>query len=209
MQHIVLLGDSIFDNGSYVDSNEDVTTHLRGIVRKDSKVTLCAGDGAVIDDIPNQLKSIPDDATTLVLSIGGNDVLQYKSVLTNNSLSAIDFLIYFSDILEEFRNRYKKVVTTIFKRRFRLIVCTIYNGNLEQEIMKPARVTLSLFNDIIYQIATEYKIDVIELRNICTDPADYANSIEPSGIGGKKIAKAIRNTVGRGEKRRFEPMHLV
>jgi hypothetical protein len=34
-------------------------------------------------------------------------------------------------------------------------------------------------------------IDLIELRLVCSSPADYANDIEPSTRGGERIAKAI------------------
>jgi hypothetical protein len=37
---------------------------------------------------------------------------------------------------------------------------------------------------------------VIDLRLVCTEPADYANEIEPSGPGGRKIAAAVARSVG-------------
>jgi hypothetical protein len=43
--------------------------------------------------------------------------------------------------------------------------------------------------------------DVIDLRLICVEPSDYANAIEPSGQGGRKIAQAIAKALGLlGEK---------
>jgi hypothetical protein len=36
---------------------------------------------------------------------------------------------------------------------------------------------------------------MIDLRFVCSSPADYANPIEPSSIGGAKIARAIVNLV--------------
>lgn len=42
MEHIVLLGDSIFDNKVYVDEAPDVVGHLRNILPRDWKATLCA-----------------------------------------------------------------------------------------------------------------------------------------------------------------------
>ncbi len=195
MGHIVLLGDSIFDNESYVNRDEDVTAHLRKIIQKDFKVTLCAVDGAMIDGISRQVERIPEDASDLFLSIGGNDVLQYKNILTNNTLTALEFLTNFADVLDKFKDRYKKMVTSLLKFDLPLRVCTIYNGNLEQDLVKPARVTVALFNDIIYQIAGEYNLPVIELRYICTESSDYANPIEPSSFGGRKIAQAINNIV--------------
>lgn len=37
--------------------------------------------------------------------------------------------------------------------------------------------------------------DVLELREIFVRPEDYANPIEPSHIGGEKLAKAIQKWV--------------
>jgi hypothetical protein len=37
---------------------------------------------------------------------------------------------------------------------------------------------------------------VIDLRLVCTEPADYANPIEPSSRGGEKIAQAIMRSLG-------------
>jgi hypothetical protein len=40
-------------------------------------------------------------------------------------------------------------------------------------------------------VAFEHALTVIDLRLVCTDPADYANPIEPASHGGAKIARAI------------------
>ena len=37
---------------------------------------------------------------------------------------------------------------------------------------------------------------IIDLRLVCDEPAEYANPIEPSSIGGAKIALAIAAGVG-------------
>jgi len=50
---------------------------------------------------------------------------------------------------------------------------------------------VSMLNDIIFSTAATYKVDVLELRNIFTKPEDYANPIEPSHKGGKKLATGI------------------
>ena len=59
-----------------------------------------------------------------------------------------------------------------------------------------ARTALMMFNDVILRSAFDYRASVIELRGICVDAADYANPIERSGVGGRKIARAIARTVG-------------
>jgi hypothetical protein len=57
-------------------------------------------------------------------------------------------------------------------------------------------VALALFNDAIYRIAAEMRLPVLELRLVCTELGDYANPIEPSGQGGRKIARAIVQALG-------------
>jgi hypothetical protein len=60
------------------------------------------------------------------------------------------------------------------------------------------RVALMLFNDVILRVAFEHHATVIDLRQVCSEKADYANPIEPSGQGGMKIAQAIARAVGAG-----------
>ena len=48
---------------------------------------------------------------------------------------------------------------------------------------------------IIVQEAVNFNIPVIYLRLIFNDKSDYANPIEPSAIGGLKMAKVIREVV--------------
>jgi hypothetical protein len=54
---------------------------------------------------------------------------------------------------------------------------------------------LSLFNDVIMRELILAHIPVIDLRAICTDPRDYSSvsPIEPSEIGGSKIARALQS----------------
>ena len=54
-----------------------------------------------------------------------------------------------------------------------------------------AAIGLSVFNDIITREAAARGLALIDLRLICTEDADLANPIEPSVIGGAKIANAI------------------
>ena len=94
MSHIVLLGDSIFDNAAYVRGGPDVVTQLRELLPRGWQATLAAVDGA------------------------------------------------------------------------------------------------------IRRVAAERCVPTIELRLVCTEPADYANPVEPSVRGGAKIARAIAASLG-------------
>jgi hypothetical protein len=57
-------------------------------------------------------------------------------------------------------------------------------------------VGVAIFNDAILRAAVDLRVDALELRSVCTEAADYANPIEPSGQGGLKIARAIAFAVG-------------
>jgi hypothetical protein len=52
-----------------------------------------------------------------------------------------------------------------------------------------------VFNDHITRTALLVGLPLIDLRLICTMPEDDANPIEPSAIGGEKIAAAIARAV--------------
>jgi hypothetical protein len=73
-----------------------------------------------------------------------------------------------------------------------LVVCTIYNPRFPDEDMQQAAAAgLSFFNDVIAQEALRRDLAVIDLRQVCTDDAHFANEIEPSDLGGAAIAEAI------------------
>ena len=75
MPHIVLLGDSIFDNASYTRGGPDIISQLRQLLRAEWRASLLAKDGATTDDVSSQLQWMPSDASHLVLSVGGNNAL--------------------------------------------------------------------------------------------------------------------------------------
>lgn len=81
MGHIVLLGDSIFDNGVYVPGEPDVVRQLQGVLPQGWRASLLAVDGAVTRSVASQLQRLPGDATHLVLSVGGNDALGESHIL--------------------------------------------------------------------------------------------------------------------------------
>lgn len=194
--HVVLLGDSIFDNQRYTRGEPDVVTHLRSLLSSPWRATLRAVDGTTTADVQRQFSEIPTDGTHLVLSLGGNDALMNGDLLGMRVRSSAEVLRLFGERLDRFEAAYRSAVEALAHRRQSLTVCTIYNGALEPEESRLARVALMMFNDAIIRTALGSRAAIIELRSICTDPADYANPIEPSGTGGRKIAQAIARAVG-------------
>src|SRR4051812_49212957 len=81
MGHVVLLGDSIFDNARYVPGGPSVVEHLRRHLPAGWKATLLARDGAGTAELPRQLERVPTDGTHLVVSVGGNDALDHSGLL--------------------------------------------------------------------------------------------------------------------------------
>jgi hypothetical protein len=193
--HVVLLGDSIFDNAAYVSGGPDVIAQLRGLLPPDWKATLGAVDGAVTADVAHQLARMPSDATHLVVSAGGNDALQHSDLLDRPARSSAEVLARLTDAAGGFEGRYRAMLRTVVGRRLPVTLCTIYNGNLGPPAQRLAATALAVFNDAIIRLAAEQSLDVIELRLVCTEPRDYANPIEPSVVGGEKIARAIVQAV--------------
>jgi hypothetical protein len=79
--HVVLLGDSIFDNAAYVADRPAVIDHLRRALPADWRATLLAVDGDTTNMVAVRLPGLPADATHLIVSVGGNDALMHIDLL--------------------------------------------------------------------------------------------------------------------------------
>jgi hypothetical protein len=139
---------------------------------------------------------VPADASHLVISIGGNDALQNSDLLSLRVTSSAQALEQFAARLTVFERAYRSALMKALSLGLPTGVCTVYNGALEPARATAARVGLALFNDAILRTAVDLRVDAVELRSICTEPADYANPIEPSNQGGLKIARAVAHLVG-------------
>lgn len=189
-QHLALIGDSIFDNAPYVDSGEAVMDHIKPLLTG-WNVSLIAVDGDTTQEVHTQLTRIPKSCTHLALSIGGNDALQSVPLLKapcNNVLAALDVL---AQIQNDFRVSYRGVLDEFLSLQKPLIVCTIYEQ--VPGLGNNLKTALSLFNEVILSEASRAQLPILDLRHLCRDPADYSaiSPIEPSSIGGQKIAVAL------------------
>src|SRR5947209_4298725 len=126
-KHVVLLGDSVFDNARYV-SGPDVVRQLRGALPEGWRATLNAVDGAVIGDIGAQLDRLPGDASHLVVSIGGNDALRRTALLDEPARSIADALLKLAAVREFFQRGYGTMLDEVVRRGLPAAVCTIYEG---------------------------------------------------------------------------------
>ena len=127
---INLLGDSILDNASYVDSGEAVIDQIRKL--SPIPVSLLAVDDDTTADTLRILDEMGDDPKPekgAVVSVGGNDALQNSSILMATCTSVFDAFSKTQPILDAFRGCYIAVLKRqlqIYDRE-NLRVCTIYN----------------------------------------------------------------------------------
>jgi hypothetical protein len=196
MNHLILLGDSILDNGSYTEGGPAVIAHVQEQIPKDWKATLLAVDGSTTENVANQIRKVPPNASHLLLSVGGNNAILRADVLETPVQSSGEALMLLSEVVQEFEASYREAVKACLSLDLPLVVCTIYHGNFpDPNYQRRVIVALALFNDVIIRVATENRFKVIDLRFVCTGSEDYANPIEPSASGGAKIAQAIVGAV--------------
>jgi hypothetical protein len=196
MKNVVLLGDSIFDNKSYVGSGPDVIDQLKGDLPSGWTATLAARDGSTTADIKSQLKTMPQDATHLVVSAGGNNALEEKKLIEESASSVAEVLDKLAKIKQAFAKDYRAMLDGVLGRKLPAAVCTIYEARYpDPATRKIAAAGLTVFNDVIMREAFARGVPVIDLRLVFDEDSDYANDIEPSVKGGAKIAKLIATLV--------------
>lgn len=192
LPHLVLLGDSIFDNAHYVGKDLDVLAHLRRYLPHDWQATLLAIDGSTSQELFRQVQNIPTDATHLILSSGGNDAIREQPILQESARTNLDAILQLADLAEEFRRSYHRAVGWLSETGLPLALCTIYHPIFpEPDFQKVAETVLAVFNDIIITEAVQSGLPVLDLRAVCSEVKDFSDTIEPSEIGGKKIALAV------------------
>jgi len=196
MDHVVLLGDSIFDNAAYVPGEPDVVRQLQAKLPHHWRASLLAVDGAVTDDVERQLIRLPADTTHLVVSVGGNDALRRRTIFGQPARSVGEAVARLAAERESFAADYRAMLDAVLTRGLPTVVCTIYDARYpDPREQRLAVAGLTLFNDVITREAFSRRLALVDLRLICDEPADYANPIEPSAKGGEKIAAAIVQAV--------------
>jgi hypothetical protein len=198
MRHVVLLGDSVFDNAAYVTGGPEVIEQVRERLPAGWRATMRAVDGSVIGSVERQL--LPPDASHLVISVGGNDALRHAGVLHEATRSMADALDRLAGIRDRFAQEYAAMLDSVLGWGIPTAVCTIYEPRFPDLRQRRLAATgLTVLNDCITREAFARGLSLIDLRLICDRDQDFANPIEPSVRGGAKIAAAIAALVtGQG-----------
>ena len=160
--------------------------------------------------IPRQLQRLPGDSTHLFVSIGGNDALRNIDIFSQQVNTVGEALLLLADMRTRFEHEYRAMLEHTLSYGLPLTVCTIYyprftTKNLARmadymldlpnadRIQNMAVGALAVYNDIITKEAFHTGIPLIDLRVLCNEDQDFANPIEPSEQGGKKIARIIHD----------------
>ncbi|WBS04097.1 SGNH/GDSL hydrolase family protein [Pseudoduganella sp. SL102] len=198
MRHIFLLGDSIFDNVSYVSPGCEVQAQLQALLGEGHRVILLARDGDVLEDMRtkvSRLVGMPAESTHVVVSCGGNNVLGLIGHMQSSVKSVLEATEMLASWQADFRIEYQRMLGQVLALGLPVAISTIYDG--VPGLSSGLRTALAVFNDVILREAAERGLPLLDLRLVCNDPGDYSpvSPIEPSQQGGRKIAAAIAELV--------------
>ena len=199
MSHVVLLGDSIFDNAAYTSGAPDVVHRVRQRLPEGWRATLGAVDGGTTESVREQLRHLPADATHLFVSAGGNDALGHIDFLGAPVGSTAEAFLGLADIVTGFERKYHAMLAEVLAHGLPTAICTIYYPRFPDATLQRVAVTaLAVFNDCIIRAAFVNRLPLLDLRFVCTEEGDYADPIEPSAQGGEKIARAVVELLEHG-----------
>jgi hypothetical protein len=195
VSHVVLLGDSTFDNARYVPGGPSVIDQLRGQLPDGWRATLLAADGAVARDVRRQLARLPAGATHLVVSVGWNNALEKSVLLEEPVVSVEEGFLRLAEVQEQFRQEYRDLLRSVFAAGKAAALCTV--SDAVPGLTPPAVTALSVFNDVILREGFQVGAPILDLRLLCDEARDYSvlSPIAPSQWGGAKIVQGVLRIV--------------
>jgi lysophospholipase L1-like esterase len=125
---IILLGDSIIDNGEYIRSGEpDVAGQLQSLLPHYTVVKRAVDGSTSADVLVSQIAEV-EQAEHIILSAGGNDALEHIDLLEDVvEKRAKEVLVRLWSIREEFRRSYAALLDRLALTRRPVLVLTVYN----------------------------------------------------------------------------------
>ena len=184
---IVLLGDSILKNNSYVTDGKGVDNIIEERSDKNIELYSLAENNSKIVDVYSQINKIPlsinNKSTTIFLSSGGNDILSFYIDQHGDTTD--------TGFLNTMLAAYKKLVKSIQTRMdlCQIVLLDVYYPTSNQFAQyKPI---LEKWNSLIATYARENSLGLLQISQIVTSNDDFTLGIEPSEKGGQKIAQSI------------------
>ena len=181
---IVLLGDSILKNNSYVSEGKGVDNILEE--RKAIVVSLAENNSKIVD-IYGQINKIPIDinntSSFIFLSSGGNDILSFYVDQHGDTTD--------TGFLNTMLAAYKKLIKSIQTRmnNCQIVLVDIYYPTSNQ--FSQYRPIIEEWNTLIAKYARENSLGLLQISQSVTSTEDFTLGIEPSEKGGAKIAQLI------------------
>ena len=180
--NLILMGDSVFNNTNYVGKGHSINDIMN---KNYNNVTIVAQDNAVINDLKQQYKLIPNSKnesnSKIVVSIGGNDLLnhyqinnisdtKYVNTIFNNYVSNIEYL------------------TDNFKGE--VIICNIYYP--QEKSYKKLYPIIDNWNQKINKFSITHNLKVVNLDEFVNEKHHFVKNIEPSYQGGLAIKQSMK-----------------
>jgi len=179
--YVVLIGDSILKNDMYVDMGDSVGEQLQ---IRHGNVIILAEDGAIIKDLERQFKLIPNKAksknTKIIISVGGNDLLNHYTFNDTANLSYVDSLF----------NKYTSAINNMKNdSNSEIVLCNIYYPR-SKSIVRFYDI-IELWNSKVKTYASNNGFVLINLDDKVDKKHHFTNDIEPSKSGSKVICNSI------------------
>lgn len=180
---IILIGDSMLNNSNYI---LDESKSVPGLIKAGHSDTyVFAKDGAVITDCVLQIEEIPAENNTskthIFVSAGGNNILNSQHTISK-------------EMIDTFFQQYS---TLIHSLKTKLPNTQIYLLNLYYPLdsrFKNMYPYIDQWNTLVSEFAETNDLEIIQTNKLIINKEDFTNAVEPSEIGGKKLANVILAT---------------
>jgi lysophospholipase L1-like esterase len=183
---IILLGDSMLENKLYVEKGKSIAELLKKMMDQNTILDY-AVDGTTISGVYQQIKEIPADLnnanTYVFLSSGGNDIIdKAHKGSTNENIDSI-----FAD--------YTKMVDAVKTKMnpANIILLNLYYPKSDD--YKSYYRMITDWNKKLKEFSKNNNLQILETSNLLDKADDFTSKIEPSLVGGTKIASAISSLV--------------
>ena len=176
---IILLGDSVFNNNSYVEKGKAVNELLQKNADENTTILSLARNDSTINNVYQQLENVNinmnnNNLTTVFLSVGGNDIMK----LQQNNLD---------DTFEKYKTLIEAITTKL--PNVKLVLLNVYyppNASKYDSSIEKWNTNI----DLEYEHNNK-NIYILNLANLLKEPTDFVFDIEPSITGGEKITNKI------------------
>ena len=101
-----------------------------------------------------------------------------------------------SEVRAGFATRYAGMLDELRRLDLATTICTIYDARFPDPDQRGiASTALSVLNDVITREAAARGLPKIDVRVLFDEDADFANAIEPSRQGSRKIGRVVVQVV--------------